>query len=113
PTSCAPCCSSDQNVRIQGSFTICFPTQGAAVPCGGNIYTWGYGTTTSGPPSKATCTWAPRGSQDGQSVRPVPSALTPNGWAYCFSALPRGVDITLTVSGGAGTTASTVVFKCV
>jgi len=79
--------------------------------CGGNIFTWGYGTTK---PTSAVCTWSNgTQSQTGQSVSPVPAGLGTNGWAYCFSALPTGTNITLTVSGGAGTNPSTVTFQCV
>jgi hypothetical protein len=105
PPPCAPC---EVQVLPQGTYTICFPLLNMQVPsCGGAaIYVWGYGLAQA---TKAVCTWDSQ-SQDGTSVS-TPSSLGQYGWAYYFHNLPTNKQITLTVSGGTGTQATTVQFS--
>jgi hypothetical protein len=91
------------------SVTICYPTPGASVPGGGGVFAWGT-VSSDDSVSGAYAQWQSAGAApitlDGVSVTPP----APCNWAFEFSNVGVGPNVTLTISAASGD--YTVPFTC-
>jgi hypothetical protein len=90
------------------SVTICYPTSGASVPGGGGLFAWGT-VSSDDSISGVAAQWQIPGGVDMALGTPVtPPALC--NWAFEFTNVAVGPDITLSVAANSGT--YNVPFKC-
>ena len=92
------------------SVTICYPTSGASVPGGGGMFAWG---TVSADDSVtgASAQWSTAAARTPVTVNGVSvTAPAPCNWAFAFSNVGVGPNVTLTISAASGD--YTVPFTC-
>ena len=91
------------------SVTICYPTSGASVPGGGAVFSWGR-ISSDDSISGVYAQWQSAGAAP-VTVNGVPvTAPAPCDWAFEFSSVGVGPNITLTISAVSGD--YTVPFTC-
>ena len=91
------------------SVTIPYPTPGANVPGGGGFFVWG--TTTDDSVTGASANWQAPDAAPATAVGVPVFAPAPCSWAYVFSNVGVGPDITLTITA-ANSGPWVVTFKC-